>query len=218
MKNKPLIIIISLIILLWISIGYWYFYGSKTSILGAISESIAIETLQNKFPELREYPNDNLPPKSIKTEKTSGGWYVAFIQEGSGVPIIDARCFLVKNDKSFTQNKYIPQDNALIGEFSARECKIVENTIGENTGGSNCALETCHGLDIKCGVNPPGACTAMYAVGDRCLQYATCGIQNGTCQQIQNSQFTECKLCIQKCIDANRNDTIKLFECEGNCN
>ena len=84
---------------------------------------------------------------------------------------------------------------------------------------TTCAIETCHGLDVKCGPNPPDACTEMYAVGDKCLQYAECGVQNGECQQIQNSQFTQCKSCVQKCIDANENDDINLlFECESKCN
>ncbi|MCX6765170.1 MAG: hypothetical protein NT148_01375 [Candidatus Nealsonbacteria bacterium] len=85
----------------------------------------------------------------------------------------------------------------------------------ENT---TCALETCHGLDISCGPNPPGACTMMYAMGDKCLKYAKCGISNGKCQQIMNSQFTQCKVCVQACIDANKDDNIKMFNCESNCN
>ena len=61
--------------------------------------------------------------KSIKTEKGPDGWYVAFIQEGSGRPIIDVSCFLVKNDNSIMQRKYIAQDNTLVSEFSAKECR-----------------------------------------------------------------------------------------------
>jgi len=80
-----------------------------------------------------------------------------------------------------------------------------------------CFLETCHGLDISCGPNPPGACTMMYAMGDKCLQYDKCGIINGQCQKIVNVQFTECKACIQACICSNTNDSIKMFECESKC-
>ncbi|HBH45779.1 MAG: hypothetical protein A2445_01370 [Candidatus Jacksonbacteria bacterium RIFOXYC2_FULL_44_29] len=81
-----------------------------------------------------------------------------------------------------------------------------------------CSLENCHGLDIKCGPNPPQVCTESYMVGDRCLQYAKCGVQNGQCRQIENSQFTQCKLCIQICVDANKADNIKLFDCASKCN
>ncbi len=217
--------------------------------LKKISESNAIEIIKNQYPELKEYPSDKLAPKSIKTEEANDGWYVAFIQEGSGVPIIDARCYLVKNDNSIMPIKYTPPDNTLIGEFSVKECKLIENVVGGdrdehgcigsagyswcqekqkclriweepcegNTGSLSCALENCHGLDIKCGSNPPNACTAMYGIGDKCLQYAKCGVINGKCQQVQNPQFTQCKSCVQKCIDANKNDNMKLFECESNC-
>lgn len=248
MKNKLLILILT--VLFCMGLSYWHFNGSRTSMLGIISESKAIETIKNKYPELKEYPSYKLAPKSIKTEKTGDGWYVAFIQEGSGVPIIDARCFFVKNDNSIMQIKYTPHGNAFIGEFSVKECKLVENMVGGdrdeygcigsagyswcqekqkclrileescegNTGGSSCALEICHGLDIKCGSNPPDVCTEIYMIGDKCLQYVKCGVQNGKCEQIQNSQFTQCKLCVQKCIEANKNDNIKLFECENECN
>jgi len=96
--------------------------------------------------------------------------------------------------------------------------RIWEEPCAENTGSSNCVLENCHGLDIKCGSNPPDVCTEMYGIGDRCLQYAKCGVQNGQCQQIQNSEFTQCKLCVQKCLDDDEDDNIKLFECENKCN
>lgn len=130
MKTKLLILISILITLLCTSIGYLYFNRSNISFSETISEAAAVETVKSKFSELKEYPNDKLPPKSIKTEKAETGWYVAFVQEGSGVSIIEARCFLVKNDKVIMQRKYIPQDNFLVGEFSARECKIIENAVG----------------------------------------------------------------------------------------
>lgn len=83
---------------------------------------------------------------------------------------------------------------------------------------TECALENCHGLDIKCGANPPQMCTSMYGVGDRCLQYAKCGVQNGNCRQLVNDQFAKCKACVQACLDDNPMDAMKLFECEGQCN
>lgn len=85
-------------------------------------------------------------------------------------------------------------------------------------GNPSCGLETCHGLDIACGQNIPNVCTMVYEIGDKCLQYAKCGVQNGECQQIQNTQFTQCKSCIQNCIDTTENDNEKLFECESKCN
>ncbi len=208
MKNKILILISILIALFCLGIGYWFF-GHKFSTSKTISESTAIETIKNKFPELKEYPNDKLAPKSIKTEKARDGWYVAFVQEGSGRPIISATCFFVDNNKNIMSMKtYTPgveEDSA--AEFSPRTCSP-----------GACSLENCHGLNIVCGSNPPDVCTEIYEIGDKCLQYAKCGVQDGKCQQIQNSQFTQCKSCVQKCIDANENDNMKLFECESKCN
>jgi hypothetical protein len=94
--------------------------------------------------------------------------------------------------------------------------RVWEEPCEANAGVSKCAVENCHGLDIKCGPNPPRACTMIYMVGDNCLRYARCGIQNGKCQQIENSQFTQCKLCVQKCID--NNVGVDLFDCEEKCN
>lgn len=209
MKNKSLILISILTVLFCIGVSYWYFNGSKTSTSGTISESKAIETIKNKYPELEEYPSDKLAPKSIKTEKASDGWYVAFVQEGSGRPIISATCFFMDNNKNIMSVKtYTPgieEDFAV--EFSPRTCSL-----------GACSLENCHGLDIRCGSNPPDICTEIYEIGDNCLQYAKCGVQNEKCQQIENPQFTQCKSCVQKCIDANESDNMKLFECENKCN
>lgn len=125
MKSKPLIFISIIVVVLFVGGIFWYLNGTKTITPGTISESQAIETIKKQFPEYKEYPSDNLPSKSIKIEKGSEGWYVAFVQEGSGRPIIDVSCFLVKNDNSVMQRKYIPQDNTLVGEFSAKECRVI---------------------------------------------------------------------------------------------
>jgi len=210
MKNKPLILISILIAIIFVGAIFWYFNGSKTATNGILSESKAIETIKNQFQELKEYPSDKLAPKSIKTEKAANGWYVAFVQEGSGRPIISAKCYLVDNQKNIMSEKTY---NPTIGEDSTAEFSPITCSPGA------CALETCHGFNnISCGSNPPDVCTEMYEAGDKCLQYAKCGVQNGKCQQIQNPQFTECKSCVQKCIDANKNDNSKLFECESKCN
>ncbi len=173
-----------------------------------LSESEAISILKIANPEFKDYPNNNLAPQSIKTEKMTDGWYIAFIQEGSGRPIISAKCFLIDNQKNIlSMRQYNPKvEENSNAEFSPKTC----------TPGA-CSIENCHGLDIKCGSNSPDICTAMYEVGDNCLQYAKCGMQNNKCQQIESIQFTQCKSCVQKCVNDNKNDNMKLFECESNC-
>jgi hypothetical protein len=195
--TKKLIILVVTIVSLCLGVGYWYFGEYANRQTGAISQVKAIEIVKNRFPELRDYPSDKLPPKSIKAEKADNGWYLAFVQEGSGVPVIGAQCYWVKDN----------------GKIFQKECTLIEDT-----GSSTCAIENCHSLDIKCGANPTEVCTEIYMIGDKCLQYAKCGIENGKCQQIENSQFTNCKSCVQACIDANKNDNIELFACESKCN
>ncbi|OGJ51928.1 hypothetical protein A2335_01970 [Candidatus Peregrinibacteria bacterium RIFOXYB2_FULL_32_7] len=58
MKNK--LILISILILLFCTSLIYYFlfknFESKT-----INETMAIETVKNKFPELKDYPSHTLP-------------------------------------------------------------------------------------------------------------------------------------------------------------
>jgi hypothetical protein len=102
-------------------------------------------------------------------------------------------------------------------EAKSKCLRIWEEPCEGSADSSKCALETCHGLDIACGSNPPMVCTDIYGMGDRCLKYAKCGVQDGKCQQVQDPKFTDCKACVQKCIDGNKNDPAKSFECEGKC-
>lgn len=82
---------------------------------------------------------------------------------------------------------------------------------------STCGFENCHGLDIICGNNPVEMCTMMYQLGDRCRQFAKCGVVSGTCKQIEDKQFTECKSCVQTCESKFSNDPEKAFQCENTC-
>ncbi len=82
---------------------------------------------------------------------------------------------------------------------------------------STCGIENCHGLDIVCGSNPAQMCTEMYQLGDRCRQFATCGVVNGSCKQIEDTQFTACKTCVQACEKKFPNDPEQVFQCENTC-
>jgi hypothetical protein len=87
-----------------------------------LTKTEAISLLKVAYPEFKIYPNDNLPPQSIQTKQASNGWYVAFIQEGSGRPILEAKCFLVKDDKTI----------ALIGEYLPNVGEDRYDLLGEN--------------------------------------------------------------------------------------
>lgn len=96
------------------------------------SKAKAVIQIKAKYPELKDYPSDKLPPRSIVVEQEQNNLYAAFIQMGSGKPtILEARCFLVKLDntiveveKTTTENtgKLTPNyvNNSL--NFSAQEC------------------------------------------------------------------------------------------------
>lgn len=81
----------------------------------------------------------------------------------------------------------------------------------------SCRLQTCHGLDISCGFSEPIMCTEIYMVGDKCLAYASCAVQNGECKQVENPKFNECKTCVQHCNSLYQNDSEKLLDCELSC-
>lgn len=212
MKLKQLVIVVSVIILLSLVLAVYWFASERST----MTESKAIALVKANFLEFQDYPNDQLPPRSIKAEKTDDGWFLAFIQEGSGRPIISAKCFLVQNDESIIDNgEYLPSiDEDVVGEFSSRTCRVSDASI---TPSAICELETCHGLDLVCGDNPPQYCTEVYEIGDRCRQHAQCELRNGECRFVDNLKFSQCKQCVESCVADFENDSAGLFECESKC-
>jgi len=51
-----------------------YFFFHKIAIKNGLTESKAISILKTAYPEFNSYPNDNLLPHSIMTEKDMNGW------------------------------------------------------------------------------------------------------------------------------------------------
>jgi len=90
---------------------------------GSIDAQDAIRILQETSPELAGYPSDGLPPRSIRTEQAPDGWYVAFIQEGSGLPILSARCYYVGNNQTIRLTGMVNQSIMVLpGDFSPEWC------------------------------------------------------------------------------------------------
>ena len=83
-----------------------------------------------------------------------------------------------------------------------------------------CGIEQCHGLEITCGGNVPGACTEIYQLGDFCRSYFPgCKVVGGVCTRKANAtaeeKFLVCKTCVNKCeAESNPEDS---FKCENNC-
>jgi hypothetical protein len=82
-----------------------------------------------------------------------------------------------------------------------------------------CEITNCHGLDIKCGDNPPDMCTEEYLVGDSCRKFAECSNVGSTCSFIPNTEFSECKNCVDKCKAGfnNDNQVSDQFDCAESC-
>jgi hypothetical protein len=99
--------ILAFIVIVLVAISTLYFFNNSKI---ALKESEAISLLKDKYPEYKNYPNDHLPPQSIQTKQTSNGWYVAFVQEGSGRPILEAKCYFITDDKSIIFiGEYLPK-------------------------------------------------------------------------------------------------------------
>jgi hypothetical protein len=107
MKTDQKIVIIVFVIVMLLNVPIFYSINSHKN---GLTESEAVSLLKGAYPEYKNYPNDNLPPQSIQTKQASNGWYVAFVQEGSGRPILEAKCFLVGDDKTITNiGEYVPK-------------------------------------------------------------------------------------------------------------
>lgn len=90
---------------------------------GLIEQGEAIRIVQAACPDLLAYPSDGLPPRSIRAERSANGWHLAFIQEGSGLPILSARCYLVTDDRAIIATGRIDQSLMVLPEqFSPVRC------------------------------------------------------------------------------------------------
>jgi len=107
MKKDQYILIIVFVIVMVVAVSIFFLVDGNNN---GLTESEVISFLKSAYPEFKNYPNDNLPPQSIQTKQVSNGWYVAFVQEGSGRPILEAKCFLVTDDKTIKRiGEYVPK-------------------------------------------------------------------------------------------------------------
>ncbi len=81
--------------------------------------------LQGKYPELLS-TGGGLVPRSITIERVGTDWYVAYVQNGSGRPIISARCFRVASDAKVTEQSYTVPLEDRATKFSAVTCRTVQ--------------------------------------------------------------------------------------------
>ncbi|MEN6611072.1 MAG: hypothetical protein ABFC24_09520 [Methanoregulaceae archaeon] len=100
-------------------LAWWEAYGKR----GFLDADSAIALVQDRYSDLREFPSEEFPVRTITTEKADDGWYVAFITEGSGVPITSARCYIVDDNRS-VQEVAVVKHSLFVqtDEFSAQKC------------------------------------------------------------------------------------------------
>lgn len=83
----------------------------------------AISLIKKQYPQLQDFPSNNLPPKVIRVEKSSSGVYLIFETQGSGIPIIEARCFFVDNENTITViGQYKPEIGDMKTNISFQTC------------------------------------------------------------------------------------------------
>jgi len=87
-----------------------------------ISEKEAISLIKKQYPQLQDFPSDGLPPKIIRSEKSNYEWYVMFETQGSGIPIIEAKCFLVDNAKIVYQIGKYKNTGDMKNNLSVKTC------------------------------------------------------------------------------------------------
>ena len=84
---------------------------------------MAIKFVQDKYIDYKDYPSNSLPPKSIKSEFFDSKWYIAFIQEGSGRPILSAACFIIDKNGLISINGKLFSNGNLISSINLKNCK-----------------------------------------------------------------------------------------------
>jgi len=101
-SNKRILMVLLAILIL--AIGYLIFYTVKNSTFNLLKfdKDKAILLIKGKYPELADYPSDKLPPRAIVVDQDTDGLYVGFMQNGSGRPLLEARCFMVSPDYKIT--------------------------------------------------------------------------------------------------------------------
>lgn len=93
-----------------------------------VDEKEAVRLVQDTCPDLKQWPSDDWPVLSIRTEPVPDGWYIAFIREGSGVPIISARCYHVSHDRIVTPSGEVNRSIfVMTRDFSPKRCGCEDN-------------------------------------------------------------------------------------------
>ncbi|MCK9368428.1 hypothetical protein M0R04_00400 [Candidatus Dojkabacteria bacterium] len=123
MKKKMLIGAVLTFTLILFSLIIIYLYKQKDKIQENILDN-KFEVVYAKYPTLRTFnPEKLFAGGTISSLNENGDYYIAFITYGSGVPIIDARCFKINSENVLSETKYTKDVKRAQDQFDIKECK-----------------------------------------------------------------------------------------------
>jgi hypothetical protein len=129
MDTKAVIGVAAIILLI---AGALFLFTSSNTLL---TQTAAEDAVMTEFPSLAAYRTTTLPPSSITGKQAANGWYLAFIQRGSGVPgVLNAQCFFVTNEKAVTATgQYTRPGDAVTENVAVEDCTPVNEQTPRNT-------------------------------------------------------------------------------------
>lgn len=97
-------------------------FPDSSNVIDERDLDMAIKFVQDKYPDYKDYPSNSLPPKSIKSAFFDTKWYLAFVQEGSGLPILSANCFTIDKHGIIDMNGKFEANGKVISHIDPKSC------------------------------------------------------------------------------------------------
>lgn len=130
MNTKSLIGILAVLIIL--AAGALFIFNSWSL---PFTQDVAEDAVVSQYPALATYRMASNPLSTTEGTQVEGGWNIAFIQRGSGVPgVLNAHCFYVANDRKVTATgQYIRPGDAYAEEVDIATCAPIDEQSPRNT-------------------------------------------------------------------------------------
>lgn len=195
MNTKILFGVLAVIALL--AAGSFFLSGSAAPATAPTRDE-ATSAVIALHPELASYKTTSLPPSFIEAKEAPNGWYIAFIQRGSGLPgILNAQCYHVNSTQEVTATgQYTRHDNVEADMVALEDCNpsnipVPQTTPVVNNPSGKCYIGGCSAQLCTDQQDAVSTCeyTAIYA----CYKSAKCERQvNGQCGWTQTPQLAAC--------------------------
>jgi hypothetical protein len=123
-------IAIGILIMASLFVGGILFLSDPVTSGSVLTKEEAIEAAIAVHPELASYQTTSLPPSNIEVEAAPDGWYLGFIQRGSGVPgVLSALCYKVNHAKEVTPTgQYSREKGAAVEDIVLSTCQPKETS------------------------------------------------------------------------------------------